>query len=411
MAAHPVRITRLTAAGSGAVAVLRLEGEGLLPLLARRLVFPGGRPITEDRLAREADAERHRPIFVHIPLTGEAAGDAADCPREEAVLYLPSRTTAELSCHGGDLLVESVTSLFLADGAAAASDAVPQDEGFLSSARRLLPKAETDRAAGVLLDQLGGAARRFWTGLFAAIDTHAITLVQAAERLEKIASYESFGEHLARPYRVVLSGVVNAGKSTLLNALVGYDRAITAPEAGTTRDAVTAETAFEGIAVRLCDTAGMRPNRPSAGETDLDTVDAVDAVEREGIRLAESLLSGADLVLVLNPLDDPSDELTSRLAAAAAAGSRACAIVRTKADLVPGHRSDPLAVSALDPKSVERLGKQIADILVPAFPESGSPVPLTPGEAALYRRAAAALRGGNPLSDADREVIMTRLDA
>ena len=408
MAAHPVEITRLTAAGSGAVAVLRLEGEDLLPLLGRHLLTPGGRPITEERLAQEADSARHRPIFVHIPLTNMAARDAADRPREEAVLYLPSRTTAELSCHGGDLLVESVISLFLADGAAAASGAVPQDEGFRSSARRLLPKAETDRAAEVLLDQLGGAARRFWTDLFDAIDTRALTLAQAAERLEKIASYESFGEHLARPYRVVLSGVVNAGKSTLLNALVGYDRALTAPEAGTTRDAVSAETAFEGIAVRLYDTAGMRPNRPSPGETGPDTVDAV---EREGIRLAESLLSGADLVLILNPLDDPDDELTGRLAAAAAAGSRACAVVRTKADLVPDHRSDPLTVSGLDPKSFERLGKQIADILVPAFPESGSPVPLTPGEAALYRRAAAALRGGNPLSDADREVIMTRLDA
>lgn len=399
MAAHPVEISRLTAAGSGAVAVLRLEGEGLLPLLARHLLTPGGRPITEERLAREADAPVHRPIFVYIPLRGEAARGDAERPREEAVLYLPSRTEAELNCHGGDLLVESVTSLFLADGAAAASSAVPREEGFRSSARRLLPKAETDRAAEVLLDQLGGAARRFWTDLFAAIDTHTLTLPRAAERLEKIASYESFGEHLARPYRVVLSGVVNAGKSTLLNALVGYDRAITAPEAGTTRDAVTAETAFEGIAVRLCDTAGMRP-RDSR----------IDVVEREGIRLAESLLSGADLVLVLNPLDDPSDELTGRLAAAAAAGSRACAVVRTKADLVSHPPADGLVVSALDPKSVERLGKQIAKILVPDPPESGSPVPLTGDEAALYRRAAAALRGGNPLSDAEREDIITRVD-
>ena len=123
MAAHPVEITRLTAAGSGAVAVLRLEGEDLLPLLGRHLLTPGGRPITEERLAQEADSARHRPIFVHIPLTNTAARDAADRPREEAVLYLPSRTTAELSCHGGDLLVESVISLFLADGAAAASGA------------------------------------------------------------------------------------------------------------------------------------------------------------------------------------------------------------------------------------------------------------------------------------------------
>ena len=493
MAAPPVKISRLTAAGNGAVAVLRLEGECLLPLLTRYLFHPSGRPISREQLLREADAAIHRPLFTHIPLASapvtpnettaanrsknqsndqrdnrggnrgsnredEQRNEQGSQPREEAVLYLPSRTRAELNCHGGDTLVEAVTALFVAGGAVLASDDIPQDEGFRASAKRLLPYAETDRAVEVLLDQLGGAAARFWRDLFSAIDSRRITSVQAAERLEEIASYESFGRHLSEPYRIVLAGRVNAGKSTLLNALVGYDRAITAPEAGTTRDAVTAETAFEGIAVRLYDTAGIRPaesGNNSSGNNSSGNISSgnnsegtPDAIEREGICLAKSLLSGADLVLILHPFDAPgsefssefsselgvkisgkiSDELTERLVSEARAGSEQCVVVHTKADLVPQDRKEgnrdkyqtlasagplppSLTVSALDSDSVDQLEKQIARLLVPAPPKRGTPIPLTPGEAALYRRTAAILRAGNPLSATEREVIISRVES
>ena len=479
MAAPPVKISRLTAAGNGAVAVLRLEGECLLPLLTRYLFHPSGRPISREQLLREADAAIHRPLFTHIPLASapvtpnettaanrsknqsndqrdnrggnrgsnredEQRNEQGSQPREEAVLYLPSRTRAELNCHGGDTLVEAVTALFVAGGAVLASDDIPQDEGFRASAKRLLPHAETDRAVEVLLDQLGGAAARFWRDLFSAIDSRRITSVQAAERLEEIASYESFGRHLSEPYRIVLAGRVNAGKSTLLNALVGYDRAITAPEAGTTRDAVTAETAFEGIAVRLYDTAGIRPAESGNNSSGNNSEGTPDAIEREGICLAKSLLSGADLVLILHPFDAPdgelsgelgveisgkiSDELTERLVSEARAGSEQCVVVHTKADLVPQDRKEgnrdkyqtlasagplppSLTVSALDSDSVDQLEKQIARLLVPAPPKRGTPIPLTPGEAALYRRTAAILRAGNPLSATEREVIISRVES
>ena len=88
------------------------------------------------------------------------------------------------------------------------------------------------------------------------------------------------GLHLARPWQVVVAGPPNVGKSSLINALAGYPRAIVHWAPGTTRDAVTVETVLDGWPVELCDTAGLR----TAG----------DAVERAGIELARRKMAQAE---------------------------------------------------------------------------------------------------------------------
>lgn len=96
-------------------------------------------------------------------------------------------------------------------------------------------------------------------------------------------------EPLRDGVRVVIAGPPNAGKSSLLNALVGHERAIVSAEAGTTRDHIDVPLAIAGVPVLLTDTAGLR---------EID-----DAIEQEGVARAEQLMARADLVLWLGSAD------------------------------------------------------------------------------------------------------------
>lgn len=103
-----------------------------------------------------------------------------------------------------------------------------------------------------------------------------------------LASFEA-GRVVRDGYRVVLVGQPNVGKSSLLNALAGSDRAIVTPEAGTTRDLLEVEVDIGGYLVRLIDTAGLR--------------DAESLAEQEGVRRSYKAVDGADLVLSLRSKD------------------------------------------------------------------------------------------------------------
>jgi tRNA modification GTPase len=110
-----------------------------------------------------------------------------------------------------------------------------------------------------------------------------------AEAFDRLAETAPAGRVLREGARVVLAGRPNAGKSSLLNALVGEDRAIVAPTAGTTRDRIEVWAELDGIPFLFIDTAGLR--------------DSGDDVEREGVARAKSALERADVVLHCVPAD------------------------------------------------------------------------------------------------------------
>jgi tRNA modification GTPase len=117
----------------------------------------------------------------------------------------------------------------------------------------------------------------------------------------------------------VIAGRPNAGKSTLLNLLLGYERAIVSGEAGTTRDSIEETFLLDGVPVRLTDTAGLR--------------DAPGAVEREGVARAKALLEQADAVLYLTAGDADETPPTGAI------------VIHTKTDLRPAPKGS-LAISA-----------------------------------------------------------------
>ena len=148
------------------------------------------------------------------------------------------------------------------------------------------------------------------------------------------------GVRLTTGWRVVIAGRPNVGKSRLLNALAGYQRAIVDPTPGTTRDLVTALTAFDGWPVELVDTAGVR-------ETD-------DAIERSGIDRTLRQTETADLVLKVLDRSEPLQVDDRTLMS----GPGPALLVAGKADLPPAWELCEAGCGGIDPGCLGRAGRR-----------------------------------------------------
>jgi tRNA modification GTPase len=188
--------------------------------------------------------------------------------------------------------------------------------------------------------------------------------------LESLLHRANIGLHLVHPWRVVIAGPPNVGKSSLLNALLGYERAIVFDQPGTTRDVVAAQAALDGWPIELFDTAGLRESR--------------DALEAAGIDLARQKLAEADLVLLVFDASaswTPADaEMLSQWPSAL--------VVHNKCDLapVPFDRPTGLLTSALTGERIGELIEQIIARLVLESPRPGDAVPFTLRQVELLRR-------------------------
>jgi GTP-binding protein len=174
---------------------------------------------------------------------------------------------------------------------------------------------------------------------------------------------------VARPIRIAVVGRPNAGKSTLINRLLGEDRLLTSPEAGTTRDAIAVDTVWDGQAFRVFDTAGLR--RRSRIDEKLEKLSVADALR--AVRFAE-------IAVLVMDAERRFEEQDLRIADLIAREGRAVVVAVNKWDLVerrpgligelrddldrllPQIRGAPIvAVSALSGEGLERLMAAIAD--------------------------------------------------
>ena len=146
-----------------------------------------------------------------------------------------------------------------------------------------MAEARTTRTAAILLDQYRGALGRALDEIEASLQ--AGDKQAAREQTEALLAHAATGLHLTRPWQVVVAGRPNVGKSSLINAIAGYHRAIVHSTPGTTRDVVGLQTAMEGWPVEISDTAGLR----ETGEE----------IERAGIDLAQQKIVAADLVVLV----------------------------------------------------------------------------------------------------------------
>jgi tRNA modification GTPase len=225
-----------------------------------------------------------------------------------------------------------------------------------------------------LLDQQAGTLRR-------AID-EASRLAKAGDRtaalaiVDRLLARAALGLRLTEPFRVVFCGRPNVGKSSLLNAALGYRRAVVFDQPGTTRDVVTASTVVDGWPIELSDTAGLR-----ASDDELETA---------GIAAARNRLTEADLVVVVI---DVTAAWTDDDAAIVAEHPQAI-VVLNKSDAA--EMSDParpagLLTSAVTGLGIDELLKTIVARLVPQPPSPGEAVPFTERQVQELRELRASL--------------------
>jgi tRNA modification GTPase len=311
---------RLTPAGRGAVAVIEVVG----PINVAEWPF---RPANERPWLEQS---------IDQLLYGRWT-------EEDVVACRVNEDRCEIHCHGGDAAVNRIVDDLTRLGhATAAAHSIPHE------LKAALSQALTARTADLLNEQC-----RLWQCAGELSPT----------QVEAMRTWSEFGRHLTQPWKVVLTGRTNVGKSSLINALLGYERAIVTAEPGTTRDVVTAVTAFDGWPVQLSDTAGQR-----ATASDL---------EAAGIDRARSALRSADLrIVVLDVSELPTDADLVLLDEWPAA-----IVVANKCDQSDcwgaALPAEALRVSSRTGSGLAELQRELARRLVPEVPPPGTLIPVT----------------------------------
>ena len=238
-----LHVIQLTPPGRGAIATLRIEGPGAVAAVEAHFRPRGGRALAA------------------YPVDRLVVGHFGDGRGEEIVVRCCAGDAVELHCHGGMAAVAMIEEALLAAGCRTVGwrdwIAARGDDPIAAEVMLALADARTERTASILLDQHQGALRCAFNEIRQAIDHGDADAARG--QIDILLGRVKLGQHLVRPWSVVLAGPVNVGKSSLINALVGYGRSIVHHVAGTTRDAVTAATAIDGWPIELCDTAGLRP--------------------------------------------------------------------------------------------------------------------------------------------------------
>ena len=329
--------------------------------------------------------------------------DAEGALLDEVVLARAEEERYELSCHGGPALVTRVVVELSAAGAAPleAPTPAPGEDPLRAAALAALPRARTALGAQVLLRQAAGALRSGLESALLALEREPAAGVAA---LAELRAQARLGRALLEPARVVLLGLPSAGKSSLLNALLGRERALVSPEPGTTRDLLEAPLELEGLPLLLVDAAGQRPSP--------------DELEAEAVQRAAAAAARADLRLVVIDAAAP-DEAARELAARAlpprllllnkadllspAAALQACVWAGASAPEAP-----PLLVSARTGQGLDALGRAVRAVLVGPAGELG-PVPFDAAQAATLELAAQhAARGALDLARGALTALLSR---
>lgn len=269
---------------------------------------------------------------------------------EDLIVVATGNDAFEIQCHGSLAAVEAIKADLVSSGAVESADrsvwALAENQ-HESEIARAIESCSTQRTARHLLQQY-----QLWRDP----DLSDPSVISTA------LSFAKFGERLTSPWQVVLCGRPNVGKSSLINALSGFERAIVHPTAGTTRDLVSQQTAIDGWPVELIDSAGIR--------------EAEGQIEKAGVAKANEVIQSADLVVHVVDATNESDfdPVISQ--------NRAGLIVVNKADLcdrpsIPKVACPTVVISAKTGEGIDELLSAISKAIVPEIPKRKDLIPVT----------------------------------
>ncbi len=369
----PTEFCLLTPPGRGAVAVIGVRGECAEEIV--RNFFRSGR----GELASPEVVPPGRILF----------GRWNDARGEELVICRLGDDVVEINCHGGVAAPEAICADLRAVGCreAKTADWMSQQSAedlIRAEAWQSLAMAKTEAAARILLDQWNGALARESAAIVGKIAAGQTRTAQDA--LSTLIRRGQLGLHLTEPWRVVLVGEPNVGKSSLINRLLGFERAIVHAEPGTTRDVVSSQTALDGWPVELADTAGQRS--------------ADDELEATGIERGRVAMANADLVVQVREACQVAQGPTqSEPFTKSPAGAKPTICIANKCDLLEEASLLPdllLATSAATGHGLPELIDAIVTRLIPDPPAPGAAVPFTQRQIALLEDALGHVKANEP---------------
>ena len=398
-----------TPPGAGGIAVVRLSGPE-----SYRVTEQVFQPMNPEKKVREAKG--YTALFGHFIARGQTLDEGV------ALFFRAPRSytgedVVELNCHGGMVIAQELITACIAAGAAPAGPGEYTKRAFLNG-RMSLTQAEA------VMDLIGAAGRQGAAlaesalngALARQIEAYKTQLIQLAGHLaawvdfpeEDVPALEEDALHgtldevcagvqglidsygggavLRQGVDAAIVGSPNVGKSTLMNLLAGFDRAIVTPIAGTTRDVVEQAVMLGGVRVNLFDTAGLR--------------ETGDLVEAEGIRRSRRKLEEAGLVLAVFDGSVPATQEDRELAKLCA-GRPAIALVnkndleqRFDETILDGAFFRTLRISAGQGGGMQELEQAVRELLGVANLDPGAPCLVN------QRQLAAAVAARDALNDA-----------
>ena len=309
-----------------AIGIVRVSGEGAIEAASAVFRAASGRPL--------AACESRRLVYGTLLGPDGAPIDQVLATLSRAPHSYTGEDTAELQCHGSPAVLAMALEALFAQGVRQAGPGEFTKRAFLNGKLDLtqaeavadLLEAETPAAVRQAAGQLSGALSRRVAALYDGLvdlmahfhavldypdeDIDPFTQEQLArdleaqrQDLEALLSTYQRGRRLSRGVKCAIVGRPNAGKSSLLNTLAGYDRAIVTDIPGTTRDTVEETVELGGIPLRLIDTAGLR--------------DSSDPIEQLGVERSRRAMEEAELILVVLDQSQPAREEDAALIRAA----------------------------------------------------------------------------------------------
>ncbi|REL29238.1 tRNA uridine-5-carboxymethylaminomethyl(34) synthesis GTPase MnmE [Rhodohalobacter sp. SW132] len=360
-----------TPVGEGGIAVIRVSGRESIKKV--NACFRG-KDLT--------DADSHTVHFGKIIKKDGRVVDEVLATIFRSPRSYTGEETVEISCHGGVLVTQAVLETILEQNVRAAEPGEFTQRAFLNG-KLDLEQAEAvadlihaksikavDAAHQQLEGKLGEHIKTFRQQIidatamveleldfieedveFANKDQLRKLLLDVEQEINTLLETYETGRLVKDGVRTVFIGRPNAGKSTLLNTLVGSERAIVTEIAGTTRDTIDADWSYDGLLFKLIDTAGLR--------------DTEDVIEAEGVKRSQKAFEQADLVVYLKDLSLPMDSSEREEIAAfqKRAGETPFLLVGTKLDLeLPSEEERihfDLKISSVDNTNIDRLKKQM----------------------------------------------------